>query len=208
MHGLIPVPKRLDGYGHLRRLFVRHLFLSLIILVPGTVVGQSAFSRITISGGADATIHSPRLLPDWKPGRGGHLSVSTPFYFGEAEAGAAFHRYDAQTTDVPRFDALMAFVGWGVRLAPAESFSWYNGMRVGSYRMAFDEETFPGIRNESELSIGLQTRIDVHLTPALNVYIAGRYNRTYTAPRLDLAYLSGGLAISLESPEWLVTLLR
>lgn len=205
---LFPVAmRRLRHERHLRAPLLP-LFLVLMLLTSGTVLGQSAFSRITLSGGGDINVYHPRLLPHWNAGRGGHLSASTPFYFGEVEAGVAFHRYDVPSGEVPRFDALMAFGGWGVRLVPAESFSWYNGLRVGNYRMAFDEETFPGIRNESELALGLFTRVDVHLSTALNVFVAGRYNRMYTAPRLDLAYLSGGLAISFESPEWLLTLLR
>lgn len=185
----------------------------VLILVAGALAGrpssaQEPFSRVSVSAGGAQNVNRNVFHDYWEPGYGGELVVATPFYLGEAELGVALHRYDVVDPAVPAFDAVLTFLGWGIDLSPVNVISWFNGLRVGNYRMAFDEETFQGVRNESELTLGLQSRIDLHVNRAVGFYVAGRFLRTYTSPRFDTAYVSGGLTLSFDAPGWLRTILR
>jgi hypothetical protein len=74
--------------------------------------------------------------------------------------------------------------------------------------MVFDEDTFPGVRNETELTLAAHTRIEVLARRGLGVHVSGTYLKVYTFPRLDLAYASVGLTSRLNTPGWLKAFLR
>jgi hypothetical protein len=154
------------------------------------------------------SVHRTDLHDFWTAGSGGELLLSTPFHAGEVELGLALHRYEALAAEVPRFDALLTSLGWRIDVSPWEFASWYGGFDVGNYWMSFDEETFAGVRNESELMLGLYTRLELRCSRLIRLYAAGRTMRVYTKPRLPMAYVSAGLRITLDSPDWLRTILR
>lgn len=193
-----------------KRLMRRVLCLAAFttLLVGDSAFAQEAYSRISLSGGRAHNLFQSDLEGFWEAAEGGEVALATLFHAGELELGLAFHRFDAVDPDVPRFDGLWTYLGWSLNLSPFDVVSWRNGFHVGNYRMTFDEETFQGVKNESELTLGLQSRIDLHFSPAVTFYAAGRYMQMYTSPRLQLAYVSGGVRVTLESPEWLRTVLR
>lgn len=178
------------------------------LLVAGPAHAQDAFSSVSVRAAIITDANRSAIHEYWHPGLGGTLAGSTPFYFGEAEIGAAVHRYEAVDLAVPRFDALLAYVGWGFDLSPIDFVAWYGGVAVGNYRMTFDEETFAGVRNESELTLGLHTRVDLRISPVLSLFAAGRYMRIYTAPRFETAFVGGGIGVTFDTPRWLEILLR
>lgn len=169
---------------------------------------HAPFSRIAIAGGPALNVSRSSFHDHWTSGRGGELVAAVPFYLGEAELGTALHRYETVDSDVPRFDALHAFVGWGLDFSTDATYRWHNGLRIGNYRMTFDEDTYSGVRNESELIVGVVSRVDVPVSPAASLFVAARYSRIFTSPRLDLAYVSGGIRLSFATPRWLQTVLR
>lgn len=173
-----------------------------------SVVNPKAFSRIDISAGGAYNVGDSEIHDFWEPGYGADISVTTPFYLGAAEAGAAYHRYDVTTADVPRFDALLVFVGWGLAFDPVPAATWYNGFRIGNNRMSFDEETFPGIRNESEFLLGAQSKLSLRVFGQTGIFAAAHFTQTYTFIRYRTIYVSAGLTTSFSSPSWLQTILR
>lgn len=142
----------------------------------------------------------------WEPGYGGDVSVATPFYAGVAEAGGSLHRYGAQA-EVPRFDALLVFAGWGAALTPVRPLSLYAGIRVGNYRMMFDHDTYAGVRNESEVTLGVHTRADLRLGNGWTAYASGSFLQTYTYIRLRSVYVGAGISRTVRTPGWLRDLL-
>ena len=166
------------------------------------------FSRVEITGGPVSDVGSSRIHHYWKPGYGGEVSLFTPFYLGYAEAGAAYHRYDVAVSTVPRFDALLVFAGWGMALEPVHWLSWYNGFRIGNSRMTFDEETFPGVQNESEFLLGGQSRLTLRVYKRTGLFGAVHLTQTYTYVRMRTTYVSFGVTTSFSSPSWLRTALR
>ena len=81
-------------------------------------------------------------------------------------------------------------------------------MRTGVYYMDFDEDTFPGVRKESEFSLALVSRIDLHLSRNLRLFVEGHVMRTYTLPRFDAAGLAGGIGLRIRNPDWLRAFLK
>ncbi len=166
------------------------------------------FSRVEIFGGGAMNVGDSQIHEYWQPGYGGEVSFSTPFYLGDAELGGAFHRYETTGGGVPRFDALLVYAGWGIALRPIHAISWYNGFRVGNNRMTFDEETFPGVKNESEFMLGAQTRLTVRLFKQTGIFAAAHFAQTYTYIRIRTVYVSAGLTTSFATPLWLQSFLR
>lgn len=167
---------------------------------------QEPFSRIALRGGMTPAVRHNASYGHWQRGSGGIFTAATPFYFGEAEAGVALHRYSAVRRDTPSFNAFFTFVGWGAEFTVPRVFSWHAGMRTGIYHMIFDEE--PGDEEEKEFSLALVSRIDLHLSETLRLFVEGHVMRTYTLPRLDTAGLTGGIGLRFRNPDWLRTLLK
>jgi hypothetical protein len=171
-------------------------------------LGAQPFETVEVLVGGATNVNRNFLHTFWTPGPGGEMVVALPFYAGQIEGGAALHRYEDKVPEVPRFDAVLGYLGWGV-VVQGKGIRWYNGVRVGTYRMAFDEDTpFPGVRNESELTLGAQSRLQVLVTQRLSVQVAGSYMKTYTFLRLNLWHVSAGLGYRVRSPEWLKQVLR
>ena len=175
---------------------------------PYAQAQHEPFSRIEITGGPVSDVGDSRIHEYWTPGNGGEISLFTPFYLGYAEAGAAYHRYDVATGSVPRFDALLVFAGWGMALEPVRWLSWYNGFRIGNSRMTFDEETFPGVQNESEFLLGGQSRLTLRVYKRTGLFGAVHFTQTYTYVRMRSTFVTVGLTTSFATPSWLQTVLR
>jgi hypothetical protein len=183
--------------------------LGLACLLPAPGYGQGrSFEWIEVSAGLTGDAGRSTYQSYWQRGYGGELSVATPLFAGQAEAGAALHRYATRLERIPRFDAFFAFAGWGVALAPSPHVGWYNGFRLGNYHMRFDEETFTGVRNESELAIALQSRLDLSPVRGWTLFGSVTLQQVYTYIRLRQVYVTAGLRHRMDSPRWLEAFLR
>lgn len=185
----------------------------LIAIAPLYAYGQDPFSQIDIAvGGAHNLrqdgIFESRIHEYWESGYGGEVSITTPFYLGDLDAGVSVHRYEPLSSRVPRFDALLVHLGWGFNWELVPGLFWYNGFRLGNSRMTFDADTVPGIRNESELLLAAHTRATVHLFRNTGVYASAHLAQTYTFIRFRTLYVSAGLVTSFRTPGWLQTFLR
>ena len=184
--------------------------LTFILPIAGQAQSFQAqpFETVAIRVGGTANVYENFLHVFWERGVGGEASVATPFYLGYVEAGGAFHRYGVVQPTVPAFDAVLVFAGWGLRLDLAERLWIEAGPRIGTYRMTFDEVTFTGVKNESELMLGVGARASLRLAGPLAVHAGGSYQKVYTFVRLNLWYATAGLSYRLRSPEWLKDVLR
>jgi len=189
------------------------LVLALLLLgpTPATVAAQdrrAPFETLEVMVVGATNVNHNFLHTFWKPHTGGGLVLTTPFYLGTAEVGGLYHEYTPRSEGRPLFNAFFLFAGWGLHARPTARISWYNGFRVGNYRMSFDEDTFSGTRNESELTFALQSRLSLSLSSRIAVHLEGGYQKTYTFLRLKLFFVSAGLSYRLHSPAWLKELLQ
>ncbi len=166
------------------------------------------FETLELSVTGTVNVNRNLLHEFWRAEPGGGLNVTTPFYLGFAEAGGLLHRYGVQTGAVPRFDALLVYAGWGLRLRLAPRLTWQNGFRVGNYRMMFDDDTFAGVRNESELALSLHSSLSLRLSGRMAVRVSGSYTKVFTFLRLKLFHVSAGVTYRMRTPEWLREFLR
>ncbi|WP_457653147.1 hypothetical protein [Rhodocaloribacter sp.] len=166
------------------------------------------FETLELSLTGTVNVNRNFLHEFWRAEPGGGLNLTTPFYLGVAEAGGILHRYRAKTGDVPRFDALLIYVGWGFRLKVAPRLAWQNGFRVGNYRMTFDEDTFAGERNESELALAFRSSLRFRLSERVAVRVSGSYMKAFTFHRLKLFHVSAGVSYRMRTPGWLREFLR
>lgn len=176
--------------------------------MTGLTLHAQPFETVEVLVAGSTNLNRNFLHTFWTPEPGGEVVVALPFYAGQIEGGAVLHRYEDKVPEVPRFHAVLGYVGWGV-VVQGRGLRWYNGVRLGIYRMAFDEDTpFPGVRTESELTVGMQSRLHVAVARGLSVQVAGGYLKTYTNLRLNLWHASAGLGYRVAAPEWLKRVLR
>ena len=167
---------------------------------------QEPFSHIALRGSMTPDVRHNASYKHWQHGSGITFAAATPFYFGEIETGLALHRYSAVRRDTPSFYAGFTFVGWGAGYTAPRVFSWYAGLRTGIYHMVFDEEV--GDEEEKEFSLALVSRIDLHLSQTVRLFVEGHVMRTYTLPRFDTAGLTGGIGLRFRNPDWLRAMLK
>ncbi|MFQ5572597.1 MAG: hypothetical protein ACE5G0_23230 [Rhodothermales bacterium] len=190
------------------------LVSTLMLLAAGPMTGSvhaqwtEPFSMVEFRASGTQNMNKNFLHDFWDQGFGGELSIATPFYLGYAEAGGAFHRYRVAQPTVPAFNALLFYAGWGLGTDLGSVARIEGGARIGNYRMSFDEDTFTGVKNESELALMLHTRLAVRPFGPVSLHVSGSYMQVYTFVRLKLWYVSAGLSYRMRSPRWLKEMLN
>ena len=177
----------------------------LLLLAAGlaqnqTVAAQEPFSTIGVQLHATSNLNRTQFHDGWKPGKGGGLSVSTPFYWGMLEFGGTVHRYNS-TGDYPGFGVVWINAGLDARWGLTNWLLVRPGFRLGNYRMSFDdaESSFHGLSNESELTTGAGLLLQFSITNSIAITSRVDYIRVHTQPLLHYWYLSGGIAFSFPA---------
>ena len=181
--------------------------LLLLLLLAAVPLTAQPFRSLDVSAEPHVDVHRGLFQQYWTAAEGGLLTLRTPFYLGYVELGGGAHRFDPVTPEVPDFHALMVLAGWGldgqVRRLGASA-----GVRIGNYRMTFDDDTFRGWQTESELLLGATARVQVRLVRGLHVFGTGSYMKTFTYIRLQQVLVGGGLALQVQTPGWLKPVLE
>ncbi len=66
-----------------------------------------------------------------------------------------------------------------------------------------DPDLAKEVRTESEIGLGLQTRLGYPLSRGWSILVTGDYRRIYTHKRIDYLFIGGGVSYKFESPGWL-----
>lgn len=182
--------------------------LGATIAVDAAAQRGAAFSSVSFNGGRQWDWRESNLYPRWIAEPRIEAFVSAPFHFGRVEIGAMQHNYEPLDDDLPHFDATFIYAAWNVGVRFPEVMRWSVGPRVGAYFMEFDVEAFRGEQTESELAIGAQARLTVDVTRWLGWYIGISYLETLTRVPVKNYHFSLGANITIQSPDWLVGVLR
>ncbi len=180
---------------------------ALLGALPNTGSAQqsgAAFDTLAVQLRAVANVNRNSFHRFWDPGAGLELNLQTSFNFGAVEAGLHYATFDAKTPDQPDFKAFFPYLGWGYDAALSSRFSWYNGLRAGSFLMSFDV----GGNNstEQELGVGVVSRLSYRVGGAWSLDVSGRYRIVFTRERLRLVFLAAGLGRAFDTPDWLKAL--
>lgn len=166
------------------------------------------FGTLAIAAGLAATLNETYLHTLWDPRLGLTGYVATPFYAGTAEVGGTWQHY-ASRGDVPPFHSVQLYLGWGHALPLASWLAVEAGGRIGNHFMAFDVVTEEaGVRNESELAVGVHGRLRLRMSSRWQLVASARYEHTFTRLPMRFVVASVGIERQLAAPAWWRRLLR
>ncbi len=180
----------------------------LSVATPGFSLGQVPFSsmRFDVSVGAD--VSKGRFQDHWKIGPTPAVLARMPFHVGDLEIGAAGARNEFRGgTDGDYWSALI-HAGWGEGVNVGGVLHLHGSALVGSYFMIFDTQPVGYARRENELALGASADLNVLALEPVILFARTGYLRVFTSTPIDLIHLSAGLALRIETPNWLRTLLR
>jgi len=144
----------------------------------------------------------------WAPDQGVEFYGQMPFYFGQIEGGIHFVPYENRAA-VPEFLSFYYYLGWGETLKFLGPVTWYNGLRIGNYNMNFDDSNINETqRSESELCVGLQSKIRYSIFSNFEVELSAIYLKVFTYKRVELAFISAGLTYGFSTPQWIREILE
>lgn len=183
--------------------------LRLALFLLTAPVAAQPFETLEVGLGGAGTFGDAPYTDYWTPGPGLEARVTMPFYLGRVAAGALVARHTSvEGVEVPDFLALYFSGTWsadvplpgGLRLEP--------GLRAGLFRMEFDTDDAPAVRNEAELAVGPEVWLSAPLGHGWRARAGVGTARLFTFERIDLRFAQVGLSRSLRTPEWLQDFLR
>ncbi|MFT5142348.1 MAG: hypothetical protein ACI80V_002644 [Rhodothermales bacterium] len=188
-------------------------FCVLLVLL-GAVNGGAAqgvsgepFSSLSVDAGLAMSSGLGDLDRFWESGTGASLRFSTPFHVGSLAVGIRVLPY-RPIADVPKFNGALFHASWGAPVISASWFSLHLGGRLGNLRMAFDDDSQPGVRNESEFTVGGEALLRVGGSRRSGLTIGWSLERTFTKKPLDLQFLTVTYGYRFAMPEWLGGILK
>ncbi len=142
----------------------------------------------------------------WRAGAGLSARVEAPAYGGRARAEVWVAVYDAPDETVPEFSLVVPTLGWGPALdvGPVRLGA---GVRVGAARFQIDDDQAGNLQNETELAVGAWAGAALRWGRA-EVWAEVDGTRLTLAEPVTLVAATGGLAVRLDAPRWLRTLVR
>lgn len=190
--------------------FIRTAVVAALLCVaaPGLALGQAPFSsmRFDVSVGAD--VSTGRLQDHWKIGPTPAVLTRIPFHIGEVEIGAAGARNEFRGGTDGDYWSVLVHAGWGEGVNVGGVLRLHGSALVGSYFMIFDTQPVGYARRENELALGGSADLSVLALEPVILFARTGYLRVFTSTPIDLIHLSAGLAVRIETPNWLRTLLR
>lgn len=164
------------------------------------------FDTVNASLRVSANVNRTRFHDFWEPAAGFELGFDTPFYLGSVEAGIHYNGFTANGPEQPDFRSLFPFFGWGLEAPIGNRLRWYNGLRIGSFLMFFDEVEVND--DEQEMALALNSRARFRVSTTWSIEAGARYREVFTHRRLRHVFLAVGLTRSIASPGWLRELLE
>ena len=197
----------------LRLICLATIFFSLYLnLLSSPLFAQKkveAFDRMSIELNYLSNINQNTFHQFWQPSLGAELSIGFPFYAGTVKGGLHFLPYRAK--DDPQIDFISQyyFVQWGFNLPIIDRFDWHNGLRIGSYRMDFDDDQINVTQQtESELAVGVTSVVILKISTTWRIRGSVDYIKVYTKKHLELTFVSAGFCFEFDTPAWLKEFLK
>ncbi|NNE69977.1 MAG: hypothetical protein HKN29_06385 [Rhodothermales bacterium] len=197
------------AHAPLMRLFL--LIAGLAVFLPvAPVLGQvlpdssiaEPYETIEASLGISFPGDQGVLGSAWDPGIGVLASAATPFYTGRLTGLVRMRPYSANA-DAPSFRAFSVHVGWDRPLVSVGRATLRGGFSLGTMRMSFDDNSEPGIRNESEFSVALSGSVVIRASGESAILIGFSRERIFTSLPVDAGQWSVAYAHQFRTPDWI-----
>jgi len=170
---------------------------------------DNAFKFISLRLNLLANTNRNTLHQYWTPFWGGEVEVDMPFYAGDIRAGLHLYQFDGKNEEYADYLVTYYYVGWGWKIALSSHINWFNGLRLGSYQMRFDDTDInPTQKIESELATGVDSRFNLKISSQWSGQIGIGYIVVFTHKKLELVNLSIGISYTFDSPDWLTEILK
>ena len=194
---------------------IRTAIVSLIVLIAANqnLYSQEAFSEVRLTLTANKLMSGNTLLRSWEPTEGLGFELSTPYHFGNLEAGYRYLRFNEIDFENSGFHSHYVFFGWNFSYAASDEVALVSGVRFGKQFMLHDEDIIYGgdyrfSREESEFSYELQMRLQYEISRNIELYIGTAYNRTVFSIPFAAFYGTAGLTFKFPSSRWFRTVME
>ena len=165
---------------------------------------KESFESMTLGLECVSNLNRNTFHQYWDPAYGAKISIEMPFYYGTIHSGVELYPYNGKNESFPDFFSAYFFLGWSKDIQVSSGIYWYNGLRVGSYRMSFDDDEINETQVvESELGVGLDSWLKLDLSSAWSVHCRICYLVVYTHKHLKFTMFSAGFSYTFDSPQWL-----
>ncbi len=184
--------------------------LALLLVLASAVTAQPAWRTVDPAVGATAALDGG-FGPEWRalPGAVGRLEA--PAYGGQARFALRLTAYEPTRPGLPKFLAVAPSLGWGLGAHFPAGLRVQAGPQVGVLHLRFDDGDgqFGGnLQNETEVTVGAWARLEAPLARHVTAWLEAEGVRVAVADPTTLTTASAGLAIHLDTPSWLRTLLE
>ena len=169
---------------------------------------QDDFSGLELRLGYARDISADPVQEFWKTKSAYSFALATPLFGGIASAGAQYQPFSGRFDQYPSFKSTYLSLAWGYRWHDKNNGIYETGARLGNFYMVFDDDTFEGVRNESELAMSLYQSVKARISGRSYLFIKGTYTRVYTNTRMNLFHIGAGLIVEVRMPKWLKTFLE
>jgi len=199
--------------NNIREAMALVLFVFLFPLLSGSQLlaedSATAFKSLSFRLNLLTNTNRNILHHYWEPVIGGEAEVEMPFYAGNMRAGLQLFQFNGRSETYPDYLVSFLYIGWGVEISLFSQLDWYNGIRLGSYQMRFDDTDInPTQRIESELGFGVDTGLNLKISSGWRSHIGVGYIVVFTYKKIELLNFSVGISYTLAAPAWLTELLK
>jgi hypothetical protein len=162
------------------------------------------FDRVDIGLYGAANVNRNEFHTYWDAGHAGAIDFVTPFYAGRASLLIRVGRNDAVAGAASSgFTSVYAALGWRAGRTLVHDLRADIGLHVGIADFNFSEEAESSVRNELELGTEGSVRADYEFATRWHAIAEASYQVTFTYHRIELAYVSLGLARTFGAPGWI-----
>ena len=170
---------------------------------------KESFESITLGLEGITNLNHNTFNQYWDPAYGGKISIETPFYYGTIHSGVELYPFNGKNESYPDFFSAYFFLGWSKDIQVVSGIHWYGGLRVGSYRMSFDDDEINETQVvESELGFGLDSWLKLDISSAWAIHCRFCYLVVYTKKHLEFTMFSAGFSYTFDSPQWFKEFLK
>lgn len=187
--------------------------MAFIFAASQHAIGQDAFSEIKLTATANKLMSGNTIIKSWEPTEGIGFEISTPYHFGNLEAGYRYVRFNEMVYENSGFDSHYIFFGWKYSYLASDDVSIATGIRFGKHLMLHDTDVIYGgeyvfSREESEFAYELHFRLQYALSSNLEIFVGTAYNRTIFNIPFAAFYGHTGLSFTFQSPRWVKKLME
>lgn len=167
------------------------------------------FDRLDVGIYGTANVNRNEFHSYWDAGPAGTIDFVTPFYVGRASLLVRVGTNDAISgAATSGFTSVFAALGWRVGRPVVERLRADVGMHVGITEWIFSSEDDSAVRYELEMGVEASVRAAYEFAPRWHAVAEGSYQFTFTYERIELGYVSIGLARTFGAPGWIRSVLE